>query len=513
MEDEQNQLTSPPPVEASSATAGASAKICSNNSNDSGIASPDGFVHKDGRKRNQHHGRSAATPTRVKTQDLQTKDFNYSRVNSKLRRHQQIDDLDKNLREEQETSRRLRSAVSILEGKLNVAEEGRRRSNGLERAFFSHLTEVEALVLQRDRLMAPGADETRAQCLEAARRAAHQRLANILRRELGRNSSRRSDGAVGPGDRSSSSSTTHRTVIRTPAQEKSVVVNARQQTRSNLDATVNPACDGLEQAGRERHRSPEIPCRRNNHGEHGTDYSYSHAPGEANQTENGVSGSMNGVGYPPPSSLSCWESDAVMHAYRSAAAGAVRRISSALFGQELLAVEAARASAAERERMLQEETRAFLDSQVSLQVEKDQLEGVKASLRAEVHEAKADLKKAKEKNRQQQEKVKDAERVHSSLSWRILSLQVARDELSQAVGERLRVIQTAVCRRVGFLPRTVEGAVNDLVALCSAPGPSDGEFGDGNSTSIEKGLLLAGNAGLSVSTSTSRTSSHKSSSR
>ncbi|CAM9274881.1 unnamed protein product [Ectocarpus fasciculatus] len=511
MEDEQDSLTPPPGVETSSASAGASAEICSS-TKDAGIARSSGFVHKEGRKRNQQHGRSATTPTRVKTQELQTKDFNYNRVNSKLRRHQQIDDLDKSLREEQEASRRLRSAVSILEGKLHVAEEGRRRSNGLERAFFSHLTEVETLVLQRDRLMAPGADETRAQCLEAARREAHKRLANMLREELERNSATRSDGGGDPGDHSSNSATFHRTAIRTPAQEKPVDVNARQQTRHGFVATASPAWDRLEQADRERHRSPEIASRRNNQGKHGTEYRYSPASREGKQTEIGLSGSMNGVRCPSPPSPSCWESDAVMHAYRSAAAGVVRRMSSALFGQELLAVEAARASAAERERMLQEETKALLDSQVSLQVEKDQLEGVKASLRAEVREAKANLRKAKEKNRQQQDLVQDAERVQSSLSWRILSMQVvARDELSQAVGERLRIIQTAVCRRVGFLPRAVEGAVNDLVALCSAPGPSDGELGDGNN-SIEKGLLLAGNSGSSVSTSTSRTSSHKSSS-
>ncbi|CAN0515907.1 unnamed protein product, partial [Ectocarpus sp. 8 AP-2014] len=233
-----------------------------------------------------------------------------------------------------------------------------------ERAFFSHLTEVEALVLQRDRLMAPGADETRAQCLEAARREAHERLANIIRRELERNSARRSDGGVDPGDRSSNSTTVHRTAVRTSAQEKPVVGNARQQTRNDFDATVNPAWDRPEQSDRERHRRPEIPCRRNNQGKHGTDYSYSPTSREVQQTEIGLSGSINGVSCPPPPSPSCWESDAVMHAYRSAAAGAVRRMSSALFGQELLAVEAARASAAERERMLQEETRALLDSQV-----------------------------------------------------------------------------------------------------------------------------------------------------
>lgn len=53
-----------------------------------------------------------------------------------------------------------------------------------------------------------------------------------------------------------------------------------------------------------------------------------------------------------------------MQAYRTAAAGTVRRLSSALFGQELLAVEAARTSAAERERMLEGRARALLDSQV-----------------------------------------------------------------------------------------------------------------------------------------------------
>lgn len=63
---------------------------------------------------------------------------------------------------------------------------------------------------------------------------------------------------------------------------------------------------------------------------------------------------------------SCWDSDVVMQAYRSAAAGTVRRLSSALFGQELLAVEAARTSAAERERMLEGRARALFESQVWL---------------------------------------------------------------------------------------------------------------------------------------------------
>lgn len=73
----------------------------------------------------------------------------------------QLDDLDEQLRQEQESSRRLRSAVSVLKRKLDAAEEGRRRSNGLERAFFSHLAEAEALVRQRDRLLAPGTNPPR----------------------------------------------------------------------------------------------------------------------------------------------------------------------------------------------------------------------------------------------------------------------------------------------------------------------------------------------------------------
>lgn len=60
----------------------------------------------------------------------------------------------------------------------------------------------------------------------------------------------------------------------------------------------------------------------------------------------------------------CWESDAVMQAYRTAAAGTVRKLASALFGRELLAVEAAKSSAAERERMLEERAKALCQSQV-----------------------------------------------------------------------------------------------------------------------------------------------------
>lgn len=41
-----------------------------------------------------------------------------------------------------------------------------------------------------------------------------------------------------------------------------------------------------------------------------------------------------------------------------------------------------------------------------------------------VREAKVQLDKARIQNQQQQDMVKDAERVHSSLSWRILTMQV-----------------------------------------------------------------------------------------
>lgn len=68
----------------------------------------------------------------------------------------QIDNLDKCLREEKEANRRLRSTIAIMSGKLRLAEDGRHRSNELERTFFSHLAETEAVVLQTERLMAPG---------------------------------------------------------------------------------------------------------------------------------------------------------------------------------------------------------------------------------------------------------------------------------------------------------------------------------------------------------------------
>lgn len=94
--------------------------------------------------------------------------------------------------------------------------------------------------------------------------------------------------------------------------------------------------------------------------------------------------------------------------------------------------------------------------------------------------------------------------------------QVKRDALSEVVGERLRIIQAAVRRRLGFLPWAVESAVNDLVGLCStvSPSNSDGDDGDdGNSNgNIEKGLLLLGREGSSGSTSPSRSSLCQSSS-
>lgn len=57
-----------------------------------------------------------------------------------------------------------------------------------------------------------------------------------------------------------------------------------------------------------------------------------------------------------------------MQAYRTAAAGAVRNLASALFGRELLAVEAAKTSAAERERMLEGRAKELFDSQVYIGV-------------------------------------------------------------------------------------------------------------------------------------------------
>lgn len=54
-----------------------------------------------------------------------------------------------------------------------------------------------------------------------------------------------------------------------------------------------------------------------------------------------------------------------MQAYRTAAAGTVQKLASALFGRELLAVEAAKTSAAERERMLEERAKELFESQVT----------------------------------------------------------------------------------------------------------------------------------------------------
>lgn len=91
------------------------------------------------------------------------------------------------------------------------------------------------------------------------------------------------------------------------------------------------------------------------------------------------------------------------------------------------------------------------------------------------------------------------------------SCQVARDKLSEAVGERLRVIKAAVRRRVGFLPWAVERALNDLVELCSEAGALVGDGGSDISDHEKTVRLLAGD-GPGGSTSTSRSSSFQSSS-
>lgn len=44
--------------------------------------------------------------------------------------------------------------------------------------------------------------------------------------------------------------------------------------------------------------------------------------------------------------------------------------------------------------------------------------------------------------------------------------QVARDHLSESIGDRLERITADVRRRVGFLPWAVERSVNELVGLC-----------------------------------------------
>ena len=61
---------------------------------------------------------------------------------------------------------------------------------------------------------------------------------------------------------------------------------------------------------------------------------------------------------------SCWDLEGNVQAYRSAAANTVRRLSSALFGEELLAIETAKTVAAEREKMLQTKARETCESQV-----------------------------------------------------------------------------------------------------------------------------------------------------
>lgn len=67
------------------------------------------------------------------------------------------------------------------------------------------------------------------------------------------------------------------------------------------------------------------------------------------------------------------------------------------------------------------------------------------------------------------------------------------------------MIQAAVRRRVGFLPRAVERAVNDLVGLCSgAGGPLDEDsdlgspmFADGTGQGIHSPIIV-GKEGLLI---------------
>lgn len=266
---------------------------------------------------------------------------------------------------------------------MKAVEAGRRRANGVERAFFSHLVETEALMLQRERLMQPDADEKRADLLEAARTEAHEQMVLSLRRELEANN-----------------------LWRLPKPRKGVLIG-----------------HGHEQ------------------------------------------GKKGNLAY---ALRSCWESDSLMHVYRSVSGGTIRRLSSALFGEELLSLTAAKTAAAEKERMLESRAEALFEAQVSLQAEKDKLASYKAVMKAEVCKAQASLSEAIEEKKQRQDMVDDAERVRTSLSRRIISMQVARDELSQTVGDRLERIREAVLRRIGFLPWAVERSVNELVNLCSA---------------------------------------------
>lgn len=53
-----------------------------------------------------------------------------------------------------------------------------------------------------------------------------------------------------------------------------------------------------------------------------------------------------------------------MHVYRSVSGGTIRRLSSALFGEELLSLTAAKTAAAEKERMLESRAEALFEAQV-----------------------------------------------------------------------------------------------------------------------------------------------------
>lgn len=69
-------------------------------------------------------------------------------------------------------------------------------------------------------------------------------------------------------------------------------------------------------------------------------------------------------GNPAHESIHCWDAEPLVQAYRSVAGDTIRRLSSSLFGDEILAVEAARTAAEEREKMLEERARVLFESQV-----------------------------------------------------------------------------------------------------------------------------------------------------
>lgn len=68
-------------------------------------------------------------------------------------------------------------------------------------------------------------------------------------------------------------------------------------------------------------------------------------------------------------------------------------------------------------------------------------------------------------------------------------------------GKYIKAIETAVHKLVGFTPRSVERAINDLDALCSPAGPFDAVIE--NSLALEKhrdgGGILSGSSQSSCS--------------